>query len=607
MENQAKPTLNLPAKVGFVAGGNAVLDLNEFVTTLVYQKSELTWSWDLNINTTITFIKSEKASKSSASSAQTGIVLLSGPDDWIGWERVEFTVSNPMGGAAKDTLIVFSVPDDGSPLAGGLNPFSIKAGQCKTISLEEYYFDADTQSNNIAWTVSGNDSITVSIDPTTHMATIYTLSETWEGEENLSFLVTDNDDNSSSMGVTVTVTDAVILKIFSTMIFRNPMQEDYMGFYITSKKELNGLPTVDIKMDSDSTPVTIKTMSTQYYYGQYLLPLDKSLGVKGVADVIVSGTLSTGKTVRDTSKFAYGKVDTGGAKLALGAVTLDLPSGALSRPVFITMIPGQEITDGSDGKTPKEVMLSGLPYSIGPSSLSPVRPIRVSFPMSPQSRGAGIYRLYNGSWCFIGSGRTQNSVQAEVLVGGTFMVGFDNTPPGMKLLDSVGETIIIAAVDYGSGIDSGTIHVRNDDRELSFDYVPERGVIIVDRNLMAEIASQSLEVTVLDKSGNRNVATFTADVVLPDRTTLEQNRPNPFNPIRQINFENTSESMIILEVYDILGRKVRVLAHDRFPSGSHMVIWDARDTNDRTVSSGTYIYRIKSDTQLLSRKMLLLR
>ncbi len=253
-------------------------------------------------------------------------------------------------------------------------------------------------------------------------------------------------------------------------------------------------------------------------------------------------------------------------------------------------------------------MLTGVPYTIGPSSLSTGKPISVSFPIKPQSRGAGIYRLSNGSWRFIGSDRTQNSVQAEISGGGTFMVGFDNTPPRMKLLDTVGSDIGIAVEDHGSGIDSGTILVRNDDRELPFDYDPERGVIIIDRERMAESGSQQLEVTALDNVGNRKVASFTAaGDVLPYRITLEQNRPNPFNPITHITFENTAENMIILEVYDMLGRKVRVLAHDRFPAGSHTVIWDACDKSGRTVSSGTYIYRIKSDTQLLSRKMLLLR
>ena len=512
-----------------------------------------------------------------------------------------------MGGASQDTLLVFSVTDNGKPLAGGLYPFSIKAGQCTTINLDDFYFDADTQQENMTWSVSGNDSISVSIDPTTHMATLCALSDTWEGAEILTFLVVDNDDNFSSMNVTVTVTDAVVRNIFSTMIFRNPMQEDYMDFYITSKEGLKGLPAVDIKMVSDSTRVMIETLSTQYYYGKYLLPLDISLGVKAVADVIVSGTLITGKTVQDTSRFAYGRVDNSGAKLALGAVILDIPSGALARPALITMIPGQEITAGSDDKTPKEVMLTGVPYTIGPSSLSTDKPLSVSFPMSPQSRGAGIYRLSNGNWRFIGSDRTQNSVQAEVFGGGTFIVGFDNTPPRMKLLDTVGSDIVIAAEDYGSGIDSGTILVRNDDRELPFDYDPERGVIIIGRERMAENGSQSLEITVLDNSGNRKVASFTVGDVLPDRITLEQNSPNPFNPVTHITFVTTTEKMVRIEVYDMLGRKIQVLAHDRFPAGAHTVSWDARDDGGRSVSSGTYIYRIISDTQLLSRKMLLLR
>ena len=299
-------------------------------------------------------------------------------------------------------------------------------------------------------------------------------------------------------------------------------------------------------------------------------------------------------------------MDNGGAKLALGAVTLDIPSGALAKKAFITIIPGEGTDAYDENNVPGEVILSGDSYTVGPTSLSSNKPLVVAFSVSSRSKGPGVYQLSGKSWNFIGSERTEETIFTEVSGNGTYVLGFDATPPRMKLHHTGDSKIVITAADYGSGIDSGSITVNQDGFELPFEYNPGESVIIINRESLTESSSE-FEITLIDNSGNRKVETFTAALSVPDRITLDQNIPNPFNPITHITFENKSEKMIVLEVYDMLGRKVRVLAHDRFSAGRHTFVWDARDTNGRTVSSGTYIYRILSESQSISRKMLLLR
>ena len=117
-----------------------------------------------------------------------------------------------------------------------------------------------------------------------------------------------------------------------------------------------------------------------------------------------------------------------------------------------------------------------------------------------------------------------------------------------------------------------------------------------------------IEITVSDKSGNKRVESVSNYLkTLPDLIFVEQNNPNPFNPVTFITFETVSEQVITLDVYDLLGRKVKTLASKNFPAGRHTFAWDARDENGRSVSSGIYLYKVMSGRQSITRKMILLR
>lgn len=94
---------------------------------------------------------------------------------------------------------------------------------------------------------------------------------------------------------------------------------------------------------------------------------------------------------------------------------------------------------------------------------------------------------------------------------------------------------------------------------------------------------------------------------IPTDFVLEQNYPNPFNPSTQITFGLPSTSHVVLEVYNLLGQKVRVLVSETLPAGYITTSWDGLDQNGDQVSSGTYIYRMRTPTNISSQKMLLMR
>jgi len=93
----------------------------------------------------------------------------------------------------------------------------------------------------------------------------------------------------------------------------------------------------------------------------------------------------------------------------------------------------------------------------------------------------------------------------------------------------------------------------------------------------------------------------------PKTYKLEQNYPNPFNPSTSIVFELPRTEKVQLAVYDLLGHQIRMLTNDSRKAGTHTVIWDARDDQDRPVPSGIYLYRLTAGPFTQMKKMLLLK
>ncbi len=89
----------------------------------------------------------------------------------------------------------------------------------------------------------------------------------------------------------------------------------------------------------------------------------------------------------------------------------------------------------------------------------------------------------------------------------------------------------------------------------------------------------------------------------PARFALHQNRPNPFRGTTTIAFDLPVESPVTLEVFDLLGRRVAVLADATHPSGRHSVEWDLRDLAGARVRPGVYAYRLTAGEYRERRKM----
>lgn len=83
---------------------------------------------------------------------------------------------------------------------------------------------------------------------------------------------------------------------------------------------------------------------------------------------------------------------------------------------------------------------------------------------------------------------------------------------------------------------------------------------------------------------------------------LYQNYPNPFNAKTKITFFLPEKSKITLKLYNSIGELVGTLINDEFESGTHIINFDGGN-----LSSGIYFYKIETNTQTITRKMVLLK
>jgi hypothetical protein len=99
----------------------------------------------------------------------------------------------------------------------------------------------------------------------------------------------------------------------------------------------------------------------------------------------------------------------------------------------------------------------------------------------------------------------------------------------------------------------------------------------------------------------------TEDKEKPTEFALSQNYPNPFNPTTKIEFTLSKSGLVILQIYDVLGRKVRTLVSEELSSGYKSVIWDGKNEDGKDVASGVYFYQLKVGDFSKPKKMLLLK
>jgi flagellar hook assembly protein FlgD len=96
-------------------------------------------------------------------------------------------------------------------------------------------------------------------------------------------------------------------------------------------------------------------------------------------------------------------------------------------------------------------------------------------------------------------------------------------------------------------------------------------------------------------------------VQTPVVAALKQNYPNPFNPETNIVFEMAKGGNATLSVYNTKGQLVRTLCNTFVTKGVQKYTWNGSDTNGNRVASGLYFYRLTTNGNVETKKMMLLK
>jgi len=96
-------------------------------------------------------------------------------------------------------------------------------------------------------------------------------------------------------------------------------------------------------------------------------------------------------------------------------------------------------------------------------------------------------------------------------------------------------------------------------------------------------------------------------ITILTKPRLYQNYPNPFKTQTTIRYSLPIESKVSLLIYDISGRSVKTLVNQHQPSGVYSIKWDGRDNRGKSISSGVYFYRLKTDNFQTTNRAIIIR
>jgi len=120
----------------------------------------------------------------------------------------------------------------------------------------------------------------------------------------------------------------------------------------------------------------------------------------------------------------------------------------------------------------------------------------------------------------------------------------------------------------------------------------------IEKAILVDVSAQKFEVEILPNKATKSI---------PHTFSLAQNYPNPFNARTVINYSLPKDSEVRIDIYNILGQRVKTVVDEYQPAGYKTVVWDGTNQKGSAVGSGIYLYRIQAGDFTSSRKMLLLK
>ena len=205
----------------------------------------------------------------------------------------------------------------------------------------------------------------------------------------------------------------------------------------------------------------------------------------------------------------------------------------------------------------------------------------------------------------------------EDLAGYEFSIALDETRL-RPLADRAGKGDIFAANPYGSvfevRVEEGILRVLSSRIGKQWSAAGEGSLARLWFEVIDTGAEESLilgEGVLLNTEYQPDQVTWSNslfDLLLPHQAALDANYPNPFNPSTVIPFALPGAAAHVrLQVYNLLGQRVRTLLTGPMGAGFHTIVWNGRDDAGRQVAAGLYISELRTAQFRQTRKMTLVK
>ncbi|MCI0495200.1 T9SS type A sorting domain-containing protein, partial [candidate division KSB1 bacterium] len=140
-----------------------------------------------------------------------------------------------------------------------------------------------------------------------------------------------------------------------------------------------------------------------------------------------------------------------------------------------------------------------------------------------------------------------------------------------------------------SASDTGYFHLKGYAGDTATDHLKH----LYAMNLMLAKIIQILDQSTVGLNDN---------IINPEKVFSMRNYPNPFNSITFISYQLPNSALVVLKVFDSLGRLVEVVANEIQPMGWHILKWEASKH-----SSGLYFYQLNWDGNFIYGRCLLIK
>jgi len=141
--------------------------------------------------------------------------------------------------------------------------------------------------------------------------------------------------------------------------------------------------------------------------------------------------------------------------------------------------------------------------------------------------------------------------------------------------------------------------------QMNFIYTPDPGFSGLD----------SVQIMATDDKGVTELGVHYFDIqslnltntTHPKQFELYQNYPNPFNPVTTFKYDLAHRTRVTFTIYNIIGKRVLSFDRGEEAAGNKSFLWDGTNDHGKAVSAGIYLFQIKTENFIQTRKMILLK